>query len=62
MTSPGLHFIQQSPIELERESNPKSREWEPPLDFYHNLSSKHSITNGKPPSDGVNKGNQEGCS
>jgi hypothetical protein len=25
-------------------SNPKSREWEPPLDFYHNLSSKHSMS------------------
>jgi hypothetical protein len=24
-------------------SNPKSREWEPPLDFYRNLSSKHSM-------------------
>jgi hypothetical protein len=25
-------------------SDPKSREWEPPLDFYRNLSSKHSMS------------------
>jgi hypothetical protein len=30
----------------------KSHEWEPPLGFYRNLSSKHSITNSKPPQDG----------
>jgi hypothetical protein len=33
-------------------TSPKSREWEPPLNFYRNLPSKHSITNGKPPQDG----------
>jgi hypothetical protein len=27
----------------------KSHEWESPLEFYYNLPSKHSITNGKPP-------------
>jgi hypothetical protein len=43
-------------------TNPKSHEWEPPLDFYCNLSSKHSIANGKPPRDRVNNGNQEGYS
>jgi hypothetical protein len=26
-----------------RRSNPKSREWNPSFDFYHNLTSKHSI-------------------
>jgi hypothetical protein len=25
-------------------TSPKSHEWEPPLNFYHNLSSKHSIS------------------
>jgi hypothetical protein len=25
-------------------SDPKSHEWEPPLDFYHNLTSKHSMS------------------
>jgi hypothetical protein len=25
-------------------TNPKSHEWEPPLNFYHNLSSKHSMS------------------
>jgi hypothetical protein len=39
--------------------SPKSREWEPPLDFYHNLPSKHSITNGKPPQDGVTRINRK---
>jgi hypothetical protein len=33
-------------------TSPKSREWEPPLDFYYNQPSKHNITNGKPPQDG----------
>jgi hypothetical protein len=40
----------------------KSREWELPLDLYHNLSSKHSITNGKPLQDGGNKDKPEGRS
>jgi hypothetical protein len=47
--------IQQLSTELKGRSNPKSHEWEPPLDFYCNLSSKHSITNGKPPRDRINK-------
>jgi hypothetical protein len=38
-------------------TNPKSHEWKPPLDFYRNISFKHSITNDKPPRDMVNKGN-----
>jgi hypothetical protein len=42
--------------------SPKSHEWELPLDFYRNLSSKHSITNGKPPQDGGNKDKREGRS
>jgi hypothetical protein len=29
-------------------TNPTSHKWESPLDFYRNLSPKHSITNGKP--------------
>jgi hypothetical protein len=41
-------------------TSPKSHEWEPPLDFYRNLSSKRSITNGKPPQDGGNKDKPEG--
>jgi hypothetical protein len=36
--------IQQLSTELKGRSNPKSREWGPPLDFYHNLSSKHSMS------------------
>jgi hypothetical protein len=40
-------------------TNPKSCEWELPLDFYHNLSSKHSITNGKPPKMGVTRINRK---
>jgi hypothetical protein len=36
-------------------TRPKSREWEPPFDFYCNLPSKHCITNSKPPQDGGNK-------
>jgi hypothetical protein len=40
----------------------KSHEWEPPLDFYHNLPSKHSITNDKPPQDGGNKDKADGRS
>jgi hypothetical protein len=43
-------------------TSPKSREWELRLDFYHNLLSKHSITNGKPPPDGGNKDKPEGRS
>jgi hypothetical protein len=35
---------QHSPIELERGTSPKSHEWEPPLDFYHNLPSTHSMS------------------
>jgi hypothetical protein len=42
--------------------NPKSHEWEPPLDFYRNLPSKHSIANGKPPQDGGNQDKPEGRS
>jgi hypothetical protein len=45
-----------------RGTSPKSHEWEPPLDFYCNLPSKHSITNGKPPKDGGNKDKPEGRS
>jgi hypothetical protein len=30
--------------ELKRGTSPKSREWEPPLDFYHNLPSMHSMS------------------
>jgi hypothetical protein len=38
-------IIQQHlPIELERGTSPKSREWEPPLDFYRNLPSTHSMS------------------
>jgi hypothetical protein len=40
----------------------KSHEWELPLDFYRNLSSKHSITNGKPPQDVGNKDKPKGIS
>jgi hypothetical protein len=29
--------------------NLNSYKWDPPLDFYHSLSSKHSIANSKPP-------------
>jgi hypothetical protein len=43
-------------------TNPKSRKWEPPLNFYRNLPSKHSITNGKPPQDRGNKDKPEGQS
>jgi hypothetical protein len=43
-------------------TNPKSHEWEPPLDFYRNLSSKYSITNVKPQRDRINKDKQEGQS
>jgi hypothetical protein len=28
----------------QEETNPKSHEWEPPLDFYRNLISKHSMS------------------
>jgi hypothetical protein len=42
--------------------NPKSHEWEPPLDFCRNLPSKYRITNGKPPQDGGNKDKLEGWS
>jgi hypothetical protein len=30
--------------ELKRGTSPKSREWEPPLDFYRNLPSMHSMS------------------
>jgi hypothetical protein len=40
-------------------TNPKSHEWVPPLNFYHNLSSKHSIANGNPPKIGVPRINRE---
>jgi hypothetical protein len=43
-------------------TSPKSHEWEPTLDFYRNLPSKHSITNSKPPQDGGNKDKPEGRS
>jgi hypothetical protein len=36
--------IQQLSIELEKKTNPKSREWEPPLNFYHNLTSKRNTS------------------
>jgi hypothetical protein len=36
-------------------TSPKSHEWEPPPDFYRNLPSKPSITNSKPPQDGVTR-------
>jgi hypothetical protein len=39
---------------------PKSRKWDPPLDFYHTLSSKYNIVNGKPPRDRINKDIHEG--
>jgi hypothetical protein len=50
----GLHFPPKGPIRSQvihpiitkwsREGiNPKSHEWEPPLDFYRKLSSKHSM-------------------
>jgi hypothetical protein len=32
------------PKELERETSPKSREWEPPPEFYYNLPSTHSMS------------------
>jgi hypothetical protein len=35
------------------ETNHKSHEWEPPLNFNRNLSSMHSTANGKPPRDRV---------
>jgi hypothetical protein len=47
---------------IEEGINPKSHEWEPPLDFCRNLPSKHRITNGKPPQDGGNKDKLEGWS
>jgi hypothetical protein len=38
-------IIQQHlPKELEGETSPKSREWEPPLDFYRHLPSTHSMS------------------
>jgi hypothetical protein len=50
----GLHFLPMDPVRSQvkqsnitkrsREgTNTKSREWEPPLDFYHKLPSKHSV-------------------
>jgi hypothetical protein len=55
----GLHFLPKGPVRshfnqstitkrYKEGTNPKSHEWEPPLDFYRNQSSKHSITNVKP--------------
>jgi hypothetical protein len=40
-------------------TSPKSHEWEPPLCFYRNLTSKHIITNGKPTQDGVTRINRK---
>jgi hypothetical protein len=38
-------IIQQHlPKELKRRTSPKSREWEPPLDFYCNLPSTHGMS------------------
>jgi hypothetical protein len=62
MALPGLRLFT-TITNLTREgTSPKSREWEPPLDFYRNLPSKHSITNDKPPHDGGNKDKLEGRS
>jgi hypothetical protein len=42
---PGLRLsIKSLPPESKGRSIPKSREWESPLDFYRNLSSKHSMS------------------
>jgi hypothetical protein len=42
---PGLRLsIHLTTIWTGGRSGPKSCEWEPPLDFYHNLSSKHSMS------------------
>jgi hypothetical protein len=42
---PGLRLSKQHLlIELEGKTNPKSREWEHPLDFYNNLPSTHSMS------------------
>jgi hypothetical protein len=42
--SSGLKLsINSLPSELEKGTNTKSREWEPPLDFYHTFSSKPSV-------------------
>jgi hypothetical protein len=43
---PGLRLTTQHPKEPKGNQNPKSCKWEPPLDFYRNRSSKHSIANG----------------
>jgi hypothetical protein len=62
MASPGLRLSAIITNWTGEGTNPKSREWEPPLDFYRNLPSKHSITNGEPPQDGGNKDKSEGRS
>jgi hypothetical protein len=60
MTPSGLRFFQTTITNWTGEgSRPKSREWEPPFDFYRNLPSKRSITNGKPSQDGVTRINRK---
>jgi hypothetical protein len=55
MASPGLRLSVEG-------TRPKSHECEPPLDFYHNIPSKHDITNNKPSQDEGNKDKIEGRS
>jgi hypothetical protein len=62
MAPPSLRLSTTITNLTEQGTSPKSREWEPPLDFYRNLPSKHSITNGDPPQDGGNKDKSEGRS
>jgi hypothetical protein len=62
MAPPGLRLFTTITDWTGEGTIPKSREWEPPLNFYHNLPSKYSNTNGKPPQDGGNKDKSEGRS
>jgi hypothetical protein len=62
MASPGLRLSATINNWTREETSPKSHEWEPPLNFFRNLPSKHSITNGMPPQDGGNKDKPEGRS
>jgi hypothetical protein len=62
MALPGLRLFTTITNLTGEGTRPKSREWEPPLDFYRNLPSKHSITNCKPPQDVGNKDKPEGRS
>jgi hypothetical protein len=55
MAPPGLRLTTTITNLAGEGTDPKSHEWELLLDFYCNLSSKHTITNGKPPEDGGNK-------